>query len=57
MGEARARGTFEERKEQAIAAGRIKKKPTPKPPRVLHPALAAVIAACLAPLFKLRRKG
>jgi hypothetical protein len=56
MGEAKRRGTFEERKAQAIAEGREKKQPTQqrKPAGYVSPELALMSA--LAEMIGIRRQ-
>jgi hypothetical protein len=54
MGEARRRGTFQERKAAAIAAGRVRRSPSATAPhadqpRVMLPPRFAALLAVLAP--------
>lgn len=51
MGQARARGTYEERKAEAIAAGRIKKKTAPVKKRANDD---AALLAAIGGLFQKR---
>ena len=58
MGEAKRRGTFEERKAQAIAEGRVKGKATSllkAPHRKPNPSAALMAAAMVGALIPMRR--
>lgn len=54
MGEARRRGTFEERKAQAIAAGRVKKRREARAPSA--PAASGLLGAVIAGIMAAGRK-